>query len=291
MDDSNDSRSARAAETEGVGVFLRKRRESLGLSYSDVASVVKLPAKRIEALEAERWAELPDGPFLRGFLRNIARALDLDAGLLMARVDDSLMRARNPESILVMPGSTRALLPRRSGPLEDRHGGRMLVYGAFLFAVVAALIAWSGTESFDRTLATGRGLLRPSTPAIDSAALAKADTAPATTDALTAANPAEALPSAAPAPTNADSPSAALTSASTSSAVPAVPSSPLALLFHFNEECWVEVRDAEGKVLMKSLNAAGSERAIEGEMPYSLVVGNAKGVDLHFRGQPVDLGP
>jgi cytoskeleton protein RodZ len=293
MDDSSDSLAARAeAQTEGVGAFLRARRESLGLSYADVGHVVKLPAKRIESLEAERWSELPDGPFLRGFLRNVARALDIDDASLMARVDDSLVRARNPDSILVAPGSVRAMLPRRSGPLEDRHGGRMMVYGAIVFAIVAALIAWSGTESFDRTVATGRSLLQfpsstASAPPVAAEAVVKADAAP-TNDALAAANPAEALPAAAPAPTNADTP-AVPTGSSTIS--PAAPASPLALLFHFNEECWVEVRDAEGRILLKSLNAAGSERAIEGDAPYSVVVGNAKGVDLHFRGQAVDLVP
>ena len=65
-----------------------------------MANVVKLPPRRIDAMEAERWDELPDGPYLRGFLKNIARALDLDAAMLMARVDASVVRARSPETIL-----------------------------------------------------------------------------------------------------------------------------------------------------------------------------------------------
>ncbi len=42
---------------------------------------------------------------------------------------------------------------------------------------------------------------------------------------------------------------------------------------------------------MHRLNAAGSDQEIDGEAPYSLIVGNAKGVALRFHGQPVDLGP
>jgi cytoskeleton protein RodZ len=293
MDEATDDGSIRIPPPERVGAFLRARREALGLSYADVANVVKLPAKRVEALEAERWDELPDGPFLRGFLRNVARALDLDAASLTARVDDSLMRSRNPESILVAPGSTRATLPRRSGPLEDRHGGRKLVYGAFVFAIVAALIAWSGTESFDRVIATGRGLLQGGSVA-SSTPTTKSEPAPAIDAAAQVANPAETLPVAAAPTTLADATPASTGSGSPATTSPASTStsaSPLALSFHFTEDCWVEVRDAEGKVLTKSLNTAGSDRAIEGEAPYSLIVGNAKGVDLHFRGQAVDLGP
>lgn len=289
IDDASDDRSARATQPEGVGAFLRARREALGLSYADVAAVVKLPAKRVEALEAERWSELPDGPFLRGFLRNVARALDLDAASLMDRVDDSLMRERNPESILVAPGAARGTLPRRSGPLEERHGGRMLVYGAFLFALVAALIAWSGTESFERTLAKGRSLVQSSSsPVAPSASAPETKSEPlptpgstvAASDApTTAPNPADALPvPASPAP------------ATAADATPAS-ASPLALLLHFTQDCWVEVRSADGRILVSGTIAAGSDRTVEGEAPYSVILGNAKGVDLRYRGQPVDLGP
>ena len=147
---------------EGVGAMLRARRLELGLSQADVANMVKLPPRRIEAMEQERWDELPDGPYLRGFLRNIARALNLDGEVLMERVDASLMRSRNPESILVPQGAAHAMLPRRSGPADDRRGGRALVIGAFVFALIAALIAWSGTDSFDRAVATAKGLVKTS---------------------------------------------------------------------------------------------------------------------------------
>jgi cytoskeleton protein RodZ len=265
-------------EPEGVGAFLRARRTSLGLTFGDVANVVKLPARRIQALEDERWEELPDGPFLRGFLRNVARALDLDAATLMARVDASLMRARNPDSILVSPHAPHATLPRRSGPVDDRHGGRKLIFGAFAFALIAALIAWSGTESFERTLTTGKALMNP--PETISAPI------PSPTVAATPTEAPDARPrdiTSAPVPP-VTAPQAAATVAPSAT-------TPLALLFHFNEESWVEVKAADGTVLLKSLNAAGSEQQVQGEAPFSLIVGNAKGVALRFRGQPVDLAP
>ncbi len=62
-------------------------------------------------------------------------------------------------------------------------------------------------------------------------------------------------------------------------------------MFHFNEDSWVEVKSADGRVLMHRLNVAGSDQQVDGEAPYSLIVGNAKGVALRFHGQPVDLGP
>ena len=260
---------------EGVGAMLRARRLELGLSQTDVASMVKLQARRIEAMEQERWEELPDGPFLRGFLRNIARALNLDATGLMARVDASLMRTSSPDSILIPPSAPHGMLPMRSGPADERRGGRALVYGAFVFALIAALIAWSGTESFDHALVAAKRTIEPSAPAA---------TAPSTPSPDRVVGP--------DAPVASDPAAPALATVTAPDATkPATTGGELALLFHFNEESWVEVRSADGKVLLQRLNAAGSEQEIDGEAPFSLVVGNAKGVALKFRGQPVDLTP
>lgn len=269
---------ATPSEPDGVGAFLRARRLALGLSYADVSNAVKLSARRIQALEDERWHELPDGPFLRGFLRNVARALDIDAAKLTERVDASLMRSRNPESILVPPGTAHAMLPRRSGPLEDRHSGRTLIIGACVFAVLAALIAWSGTASFDRMFSTGKDLLKPTAPV----PTVSSTTSPtALTPSTTADVPKDAAGTSTP--TTEQPTSEASNPISTGTA--------LALIFHFNEDSWVEVRSADGKILLKALNPAGSDQEIEGEAPFSLIVGNAKGVALRFRGQPIDLGP
>lgn len=264
----------------GVGDLLRERRVALGLTQADVANMVKLPPRRIEAMECERWGELPDGPYLRGFLRNVARALDLDPAELVARVDAA--HAGPSASVLVAPGATNIALPRRSGPADDRHGGRRLVFGAFAFALVAAVIAWSGTASFDRVVESARALIDAT--GSDATKVASAtppgDVVPASATVgrpLDAAQPSESPAS--PAPT-----SLAAVAASTTVAEQA-------LRFHFNDNSWVEVRSSDGKVLLKQLNAAGSEQAVEGEPPFALVVGNAKGVELRFRGQPVDLTP
>lgn len=293
--------SAMSPERDGVGAFLRARRLELGMSHVDVAVLVKLPARRIAAMEDERWEELPEGPYLRGFLRNIARALQLDAATLMDRVGQTRVRSRSADSILVAPGSTHAMMPRRSGPSDGRHNGRALIFGAFAFALIAALIAWSGTASFDRMVDGGKALLaaRPTGPddaaGKRSEAGADGSTTPATspsnagTDGSVAAD--GPLP-AAPAPAQeAASTTPASPAALQGAAQAASPASGAALTFHFNEDSWVEVRAADGKILLQQLNVAGSDQQIGGEAPFTLIVGNAKGVALKFRGKPVDLAP
>ena len=279
---------------QGVGDLLRARRVELGLSQIEVANMVKLPPRRIEAMEQERWGELPDGPYLRGFLRNVAKALNLDPVELVARVDASQGFVGSSARVLIAPGATNIALPRRSGPADDRRGGRTLVFGAFAFALVAALIAWSGTASFDRVVAAGRTLIDPSrrgvaTVASNSAGMPAASAA--VSDGGSGAPTVEPAVSPAPASTSPEDPST-MPKAPLIAAAPSAPAaSDQVLQFHFNDQSWVEVRSSDGKVLLQRLNAAGSEQAIDGAPPFALIVGNAKGVVLRFRGQPVDLAP
>ncbi len=68
-------------------------------------------------------------------------------------------------------------------------------------------------------------------------------------------------------------------------------SSRATLLFHFERESWVEVRDGDGQVLMRGLQSAGSRREVSGPKPWAMTIGNADFVRVERDGNPVDLGP
>jgi cytoskeleton protein RodZ len=57
------------------------------------------------------------------------------------------------------------------------------------------------------------------------------------------------------------------------------------------EESWLEVKDGNGRMLIAWLAPAGSERAVRGQGPFEVVIGNAHGVRLMVDGKPVDLKP
>jgi cytoskeleton protein RodZ len=59
----------------------------------------------------------------------------------------------------------------------------------------------------------------------------------------------------------------------------------------FTDESWVEIRDAEGRVVFSQLNAPGTRRRVEGAAPFSLVIGNAAGVRLRYNDADIDLAP
>ena len=57
----------------------------------------------------------------------------------------------------------------------------------------------------------------------------------------------------------------------------------------FSGPCWIDVRDANGKVILNGEMAKGDERVLDGSPPYSFVIGNAKATSITVSGQPFDL--
>jgi cytoskeleton protein RodZ len=59
----------------------------------------------------------------------------------------------------------------------------------------------------------------------------------------------------------------------------------------FDRESWVEIKDADGRIVFSQLNPPGSRRNVVGEAPFSIIIGNATGVKLRYNNTDVDLAP
>jgi cytoskeleton protein RodZ len=57
------------------------------------------------------------------------------------------------------------------------------------------------------------------------------------------------------------------------------------------DETWVTVTEAGGKHLLNRTVKAGETIGLSGNLPLSVVVGRASGVDVQVRGKPFDLTP
>jgi cytoskeleton protein RodZ len=57
----------------------------------------------------------------------------------------------------------------------------------------------------------------------------------------------------------------------------------------FSGPCWIDVRDASGAVVLTGEMAKGDRRVLEGQPPYSFVIGNAGATSLTVGGEPFDL--
>jgi cytoskeleton protein RodZ len=300
-------------ENATPGRTLAAARAERGMSTSEVAQRLKFSIRHIEALEADRYDALPSGPFARGMIRAYAKLLGVDATRLLEE--------------LPRPGSGRepAMLPEDMSvpfPQDGRPGSRVYLLLSMLIIVAMAVVL---AEWFIRSQRAAPQDAALPAPTGETVADAKASPEPAPPN---AEEPGKALnPTAADAGQSSETafvppaiasvpPAATLEGGSTPPAqetaapsaeradtamqarpadsAPAsgpLPAGRSRLTFTFDTESWVEVTDANGKVILSALNPPGTERTVVGTGPFSLVIGNASGVRLTHDGKPVDLVP
>ncbi|MDE1927828.1 MAG: DUF4115 domain-containing protein, partial [Burkholderiales bacterium] len=63
------------------------------------------------------------------------------------------------------------------------------------------------------------------------------------------------------------------------------------LVLRASSDSWIQARDANGRVLLSRLVAAGASVGLDGALPIRLTIGNAAGTAVEFQGRPIDLTP
>lgn len=59
----------------------------------------------------------------------------------------------------------------------------------------------------------------------------------------------------------------------------------------FVADCWTQVTDGNGKVLVSGLKRKGESLDVNGKLPLTLRLGYARGAQVSYNGQPVDVAP
>lgn len=74
---------------ETLGNYLREQRERRGMSAAELSRVTRIPLASLEAIECDRFDELPGEVFVRGFLKAYAQAVTLVPADVLARYTSS----------------------------------------------------------------------------------------------------------------------------------------------------------------------------------------------------------
>lgn len=82
--------AGRADSPERPGALLRAAREAQGLHIGALAVALKVPVRKLEALEADRLSELPDMVFVRGLASSVCRALNIPDAPILAKLPQHL---------------------------------------------------------------------------------------------------------------------------------------------------------------------------------------------------------
>jgi cytoskeleton protein RodZ len=295
MSESRDNDAAAGGAQASVataGAMLRSAREKRGLHIAALAASIKVPQRKLEALESDRYEELLDLTFTRALAQTVCRSLKIDAQPVLERLP--LPEGSSPKLAHV---STGLNAPFRERPGQDEPAdwswmGRPVVWGTLLVLIAAALVAWMPLKMFEQL----RGLVLPSAaPAAASAPAASVPTSMAPA-APAASSVVEVVPSTpAPAPLPAEATTATSLGAPESVEAPAaasavnVPVGAALLAVKVSGESWIEVQDARGQTLVSRRVTSGEALGLDGAVPLRVTVGNASATQLTFRGQPVDL--
>ncbi|NOZ02155.1 MAG: hypothetical protein GXP54_09735 [Deltaproteobacteria bacterium] len=98
-----------------LGSYLVSGREQAGMSAKDIAQVTRIPVRTVQALEQERWHDLPEAAFVRGFVVNYCRTVGLDDGPALETLATVVRKARQNEKPhpIPDPGPTNILVSSR----------------------------------------------------------------------------------------------------------------------------------------------------------------------------------
>ena len=266
---------------------LRQAREAAGLHIAALAIALKVPVKKLEALEAGRYDELPDLTFARALASSACRHLKIDP----AQVLDQIPSPQQPPlgggdrvtSDVFKPGATFGGASIGWGWLKRPAAGLSL-----LALLAAAAVAWlpapsqwpvvegwmasiSERPSGDAEVASPVSPVEPALPSLESAVVLPGA---ADTQAKTGGESAES---------------------GTEQEIPAEPT-PVGvagrlLVLTASAASWVAVIDGNGRLQVQRVLKAGERLDFTASPPYSVVLGRADAVQVQVRGEPFDVTP
>jgi cytoskeleton protein RodZ len=237
---------------------------------------MRISLRQLEAIESDHYQSLPGAVFVRGFVRNYARLLNLDPAPLLQALEpalgtDSPLRAQHYE-----------------GAMPDARSGRARFWLAVFGVLVAAVL---GAAAYEYWL--GRFGDEPIVSPVSQEPVAAPATEPSSPPApATAAEPVPLAPervSDVP-PGPAKDEAGAVPGAGSVEADRAQTSGAGGRLrIEFLQDAWVEVKTSDGTVVYSGTGTGGSERTIDSPPPLALVIGNASGVRITYNQQLVDV--
>ncbi|WP_394167663.1 cytoskeleton protein RodZ [Photobacterium piscicola] len=291
------------------GDMLRQAREQLGYSQLDIANRLRLRLSVINDIESNCFDSEKISTFTRGYVRSYAKYVGLDDVAVVALLDDyghSKPKAQEMQSF-----------SRRTN--REAHDSRIMGLTwilAVIFVGVTAVWWWQNSHlDRDTTPVVDVAHVDKVTPvtettttaavvtssAIDTSTVTVTDGTPSTASAAitTPVNP-DAVPTPAvitDVATITAKPVAATTATVAETTEPEV-ATPVAtteveaapaLQLAFAADCWVDIRDANGKRLESGIKTAGQTLDINGKAPFRVRLGAPSAVKIELKGQPFDL--
>ena len=316
------------AQHVNPGESLRIGREGKGWSIAEVAAQLNLTPQRLGQIEDGAFDKLPGHTFARGYVRAYGKLLGMDQARLVMEFDQftgssaagssvhSLGRIEQPLShsqhILRFVGLALLLALAGVGLYWWQEQAQRAAEAPAPSLEQVEVEGADGTtqihvldEPEDQAVVAAQETSALALPGVEmeqSSQAASQEPAAAEADALVAEQPASEPVVPAPSPAEPEAqpiPAASEPVVATSPAeqAPAAEPAPVAapgegvVELSFTADCWTQVTDANGKILVSALKRSGDSLRLSGKAPLELRLGFARGAQVTYNGQAVDVAP
>ena len=271
--------------TVSIGALLVNARNQVALSQADIADQISLPRRTINALEKDNYEDLPESTYIRGYLRNYARAVGVDAENLVAvynkqhhvesEITTRVSTKHSYDSTILW--STAAVLTILVGLLvnwwmDDRATSEQNI------ELVDTSNATSSTDEETKNITESSNSLSD-TDSNTTQNIEQASNQTSSQDETQAINTSEVVSSDVEQAMEEESLSPNLVTLNDGSDV---------LTVTYVEKSWTEIRDADLNPLMEGLIEPGVVRNLSGKAPFYVFLGNSPGVVIEVNGQYFD---
>lgn len=277
------------------GGMLRAARQASGMHIAALAVALKVPVNKLEALEADNYAVLPDTVFVRALASSVCRTLKVDAAPILALLPQSqspLLKANSAGLNAPVKGrggrSSTSFTSSSSFTASTSRSVMVVVLALLAGALALVYFPRSPDGSVDDSSSVGVG--SPTSITGGDVLPVGIVVAPSSTQIVSepvgAAGPSVASASEALASVTATTASAPVVSSGEGGST--VASSGI-LLLRARGESWVQVKDSAGAVVLQRNLAAAETVSVSGAMPLSVVIGRADATEVFVRGKAFEL--
>ncbi|KAB0322189.1 cytoskeleton protein RodZ [Vibrio diabolicus] len=286
-----------------AGTLLKNKRESLGMSQKQVADRLRLRVSVIEDIENNRFESQQVATFTRGYLRSYAKFVGLDEKMVLTALEQTADVQPQEQEIEMQSFSRKTK--------DEKHNSRiMLLTWVIGLVIIGISAAWWWQNQQENSLT--KEVTDSSVEAPKPTAQELADIDLMTAEELIASTPEDVVSTSndvvetsevpveqGGAPllaetentTSVDSeePVAVIETAEEEQPAPVVPEGMTLLTMKFKADCWIQVKDTNGKTLVSGTHKPGQDVELTGKAPFKVILGAPEGVTMTFASEPVDL--
>ncbi len=286
------------------GVMLSSAREAAGISDKEIADQLRIPLLRLQALEADQYENLSAETFVLGYIRAYARAVNLEADMVIDAYYQYLGQLHKTTERITNPAESGDETTEVTSNFWQKPS---VWIGGLLLAWLVLFNLFSGDSQSPQTLLEEKSAVKASVsdtvvigPSVET--VTEGAVTEKAVDIVSEVERVEGSDRIAEgsghiaegsnaAVQESEVPELVETESTIEASSGGAAGNLDVLVLSFSGECWLEVTDSRGDVLNADLQQDGDRVVLEGIAPFDIMLGNVRAVDVTLNDEVVDLKP